>query len=511
MITSYFPKCVAVFALSVLSVGALDTFIAAVYEHAVILPNGTQTPVPKEEALLLMNKNIDVLEKAVKLAARQGAHIIVTPEDGIYGWVFTRETIYPYLEDIPHPEVNWIPCRDPQRFGHTPVQERLSCLAKDNSIYVVANIGDKKPCNASDPECPPDGRYQYNTDVVFDSEGRLVARYHKYNLFAPEVQFDFPKDSEFVTFDTPFGKFGIFTCFDIFSHDPAVVVVNEFQVDSVLYPTAWYNTLPLLSAVPFHSAWARAMRVNLLAANTHNTSMHMTGSGIYAPEAVKVYYYDMETESGQLMLSELKSRPRRETTYPAAVDWSAYARGIKPFPSEQPDFPGMIYFDEFTFTELQKNTGNYTVCQKDLCCHLTYQMSEKRTDEMYALAAFDGLHTVEGQYYLQICTLLKCQTTELRTCGEPAGSAFTRFEEFSLSGTFGTSYVFPQLILSGSQLAPERHYEVSQDGRLRSRGGAPLPVLVMALYGRVFEKDPPRLGQGPGKLQRPPSLAPFQD
>uniref|UniRef100_A0A8C8YE23 Vanin 3 n=1 Tax=Panthera leo TaxID=9689 RepID=A0A8C8YE23_PANLE len=114
MITSYFPKYVALFAICVLCVGALDTFIAAVYEHAVILPNRTETPVSKEEALLLMNKNIDVLENAVKLAARQGAHIIVTPEDGIYGWVFTRETIYPYLEDIPDPEVNWIPCTDPQ-------------------------------------------------------------------------------------------------------------------------------------------------------------------------------------------------------------------------------------------------------------------------------------------------------------------------------------------------------------------------------------------------------------
>ncbi|XP_031535908.2 vascular non-inflammatory molecule 3 isoform X3 [Vicugna pacos] len=402
MIISYFPKYVAVLALFVLSVSALDTFIAAVYEHAVILPNRTETPVSKEETLLLMSKNIDVLEKAIKLAARKGAHIIVTPEDGIYGWVFTRETIYPYLEDIPDPEVNWIPCRDPQRFGHTPVQERLSCLAKNNSIYVVANIGDKKPCSASDPQCPPDGRYQYNTDVVFDSEGRLVARYHKYNLFAPEIQFDFPKNSEFVTFDTPFGKFGIFTCFDIFSHEPAVVVVEEFQVDSVVYPTAWYNTLPLLSAVPFHSAWARAMGVNLLAANTHNTSMHMTGSGIYAPDAVKVYHYDMETESGQLMLSELKSWPRRETISPAAVDWSAYARAVKPFSSEQLNFPGMIYFDEFTFTELKRNAGNYTVCQKDLCCHLTYRMSEKRTDEVYALGAFDGLHTVEDMHVTEM-------------------------------------------------------------------------------------------------------------
>ncbi|EFB18234.1 hypothetical protein PANDA_012156 [Ailuropoda melanoleuca] len=135
----------------------------------------------------------------------------------------------------------------------------------------------------------------------------------------------------------------------------------------------------------------------------------------------QVYHYDMETESGQLMLSELKSRPRSEPTYPAAVDWSAYARSVRPFLSEQSNFPGMIYFDEFTFPELKRNTGSDTVCQ-------------------------------------QICTLLKSQTTDLRTCGESVGSAFTKFEEFSLGGTFAM-----RCFLTGhspsSQLAPERPSE----------------------------------------------------
>lgn len=56
--------------------------------------------------------------------------------------------------------------------------------------------------------------------------------------------------------------------------------------------------------------------------------------------------------------------------------------------------------------------------------------------------------------------MMKCQTTDRTTCGKPVETALTRFDMFSLSGTFGTNYVFPQIVLSGSQLTPESHYEV---------------------------------------------------
>ncbi|XP_006752302.1 pantetheinase-like, partial [Leptonychotes weddellii] len=114
MVTSPLLAFVAVSVFCVLKVSSRDTFIAAVYEHAVILPNASLIPVSREEALALMNRNLDHLEAAITSAANQGAHIIVTPEDGIYGWNFTRETIYPYLEDIPDPGVNWIPCNNPK-------------------------------------------------------------------------------------------------------------------------------------------------------------------------------------------------------------------------------------------------------------------------------------------------------------------------------------------------------------------------------------------------------------
>lgn len=60
-----------------------------------------------------------------------------------------------------------------------------------------------------------------------------------------------------------------------------------------------------------------------------------------------------------------------------------------------------------------------------------------------------GLHSLS-----QICTLLKCKTTGLHTCGDSVETASTRFDMFSLSGTFGTQYVFPEVLLSEIQLAP---------------------------------------------------------
>ncbi|XP_006834784.1 PREDICTED: vascular non-inflammatory molecule 2 [Chrysochloris asiatica] len=487
MIRSSFPTSVAVFALLILNVGAKDTFIAAVYEHAVILPDKTETPVSEEDAFLLMNRNIDMLENAIKQAAKQGAQIIVTPEDALYGWNFSRETIFPYLENIPDPKVNWIPCEEPLRYGHTPVQARLSCLAKTNSIYVLANIGDKKQCNSRDSTCPSNGYYQYNTNVVYNSDGKLVARYHKYHLYQ-ERQFDVPQKPELVTFTTTFGKFGIFTCFDILFHDPAVTLVKDFDVDTILFPTAWMNVLPFLTAIEFHSAWAMGMRVNLLAANIHHVSLNMTGSGIYTPHSPKAYHYDMETTDGKILVSEIESRPRFSPVYPPAINWNAYAKAIKPFPIQKKTFGGLVSRDEFNFTELYESAGNLTVCKNKLCCHLSYHMLGKEENEVYVLGAFTGLHGRRKKEYWQVCTMLKCKTTDLTTCGQPVETASTRFEMFSLSGTFETEYVFPEVLLSKIHLSPGK-FEVLKDGRLVNKNGISGSVLTVSLFGRQYTKD----------------------
>ncbi|XP_029450270.1 vascular non-inflammatory molecule 3 [Rhinatrema bivittatum] len=196
----------------------------------------------------------------------------------------------------------------------------------------------------------------------------------------------------------------------------------------------------------------------------------------------------MESEEGKLLISELNVHPQHSASY-AVVDWKLYASSIKNVSSATNVSSVFIYFDEYIFTELTEDKGNATICQGDLCCHLTYRMVEKRKDEVYALGVFNGLHVVQGQFYLQICTLLKCKTANMTTCGKPVETSSTLFEEFSLSGTFGTNYVFPEVLFSGVHLAPET-FKVLKDGRLISQSSvSSKPLLTVTLYGRWYEKD----------------------
>lgn len=126
------------------------------------------------------------------------------------------------------------------------------------------------------------------------------------------------------------------------------------------------------------------------------------GSGIYAPDGPRPYYYNTETENGHLLVKELSSHPRRSPGYPPAVNWKLYASSIKWLPSNDHYFSGIIYHDLFSFTKLTEPEGNRAICQKDLCCHVSYKMTEKQKDDIYVLGAFDGLQVVEGEYYLQV-------------------------------------------------------------------------------------------------------------
>jgi len=205
----------------------------------------------------------------------KGANIIVFPEDGLFFSQNTRQEVRPFLEEIPNPsnETIYNPCQEPDQYMNSrPILYRLSCLAKKLKIYVVADMGDIQRCNGQ-TDCPSDGFYQFNTAVIFDDNGNLVAKYHKIHLFT-ETYYDLPPKPEMVVIDTPFGRLGVQICFDMIYETPGVYAVENLNVDTILFPTWWFDQLPFLTAAQYQQSWAIINKVNLLASNIHRPEVY---------------------------------------------------------------------------------------------------------------------------------------------------------------------------------------------------------------------------------------------
>lgn len=447
------------------------TFKAAVYEHAVVLPSERTIAVSRATALANMMRNLETYREQAELAGSMAVDILVFPEDGIYGMIMTREAIKPYLEFIPDPKVeNWCPCTAPSRFPDSEVQQYLSCLARNNSFYLVANFGDIQPCDGTtDQGCPTDGHYQFNTDIVYDKTGTLVARYHKETLYG-EPQFDKPPVTEYIYFDTPFGRFGVFTCFDILFHDPAVSLVTKYNVTNIVFPTAWIDALPFLAAIQFHSAFAAGSGVNLLAANIHIPSFGFHGSGIYTPNGALRYYYNDKTNDSRLLTSKVRVLGDNSAT--------------------ESQFNVSIRRDIYTFMALADKQGHLTVCQRSLCCHLEY--AGKSTSERFAFGVLDNLHMSGGSrnYYLQICALLKCASNETNTCEPPTKYSETTFSKINIKGNFSTQTVFPEMLLAdGDGLALSKIGDWKFQNNELEIKRVKRPLISASLLGRIYDYD----------------------
>ncbi|KAM9493461.1 biotinidase [Clarias gariepinus] len=495
-------------------------YTAAVYEHRVHLNPDPKVVVGRNAALQHMNQNLEVFKRQATAAAEQGAQILVFPEDGIHGFNFTRASIAAYLETVPDPvAVKWSPCADPDRFQNTEVLQRLSCMAQKNSLFLVANMPDCQPCNSSvDPLCPADGRYQFNTNVVFSDNGTIVARYHKQNLYF-EAEFDTPPKCEYVTFTTPFaGRFGVFTCFDILFRDPAVTLVEDMGIRQFVFPTAWMNQLPLLAAVQFHRSFSYSAGVTLLAANLRSAAFGMTGSGIYTPWHA-LYHHDIsKSEVGKLLvlrvpvLDPLLLGDAPERARLKLVPFSGFPRvdigkelEVRHFQigsdsefclkedlscnkSSSP-FTSTMMYDKFTLVLLHGKEGNLTACDGSFCCHLLFQrMNSTSEEEMYALGAFKGLHGVHGTYYLEVCALVRCTGLHQESCGGETEYAHTLID-FHLHGTFSTKHVYASVLGSGMILERPDESGWDSDRFYMSRRGMSSGLVTAVLYGRVYEKD----------------------
>lgn len=104
-----------------------------------------------------VEQNIQRAVTGIQSAANQGAQLVVLPE------------YFCLLSPIEHAKQSIA-----EAIGHGPIQSALSEVARDASIWLV---GGTLPIKSDDPS------RVFNTQLVFDPSGGVVARYDKIHLF----------------------------------------------------------------------------------------------------------------------------------------------------------------------------------------------------------------------------------------------------------------------------------------------------------------------------------------
>ena len=141
-------------------------------------------------------ENLDAAGELVARAAQQGAKLVALPE---------------YFCILGMRDTDKVAARE--KDGAGPVQEFLAGTARRHGVWLV---GGSVPLECADP-----GKVR-NSCLIYDAEGRRVARYDKIHLFGLELgaeRFDEGRTIEAGTtpcaIDSPFGRIAVSVCYDV--------------------------------------------------------------------------------------------------------------------------------------------------------------------------------------------------------------------------------------------------------------------------------------------------------
>lgn len=493
-------------------------FRAAVYEHLRI----DRFRDDGDDWRKTIEANLLVYKYVAKVASKNNANVLVFPEDGII--IGRREFIDPSLPELPNPKEltkdNNNPCLHDHYFKDelfTIIRE-LSCIARDNSLYVIANFGTKLTCKLGEKygnqDCPRKGYFALNTDVVLGPDGVFLEQYRKFNLFKPQEVFDKPPSLETTYFDTPYGRFGLITCFDMMFKSPAVDLIEKFHVDTIIFPTWWYDELPSLSAIQFQDGWSARHRVNLLASNIYNRDIGSVGSGIYSAGNDTVYV-GANSEKPKLILATIPARRspdarancKTEDFNPVILDVATSEKIENYVHKNFTVLPSDILY------ALEHGKETKTFCLNKFCCTLDIQVNNLRytnkllDEKRVILLMRNGLRPGYFNWYEQICSIVtltrpldsrSLETTQYSTYG------LLNFEKVTLTGTFQTKYVYPIAAYEVSELIGRSRREFKCDAEddnnscklsyTNFNNDVDKPIYSFGLYGRLYESDEMPIG-----------------
>lgn len=153
------------------------------------------------------------------------------------------------LTFVPDSKDGIIPCLPSETNLYANFLMELSCAARRLHKYLVINLTEKENCSSVqfDPRpCASDDLNIYNTNVVFDREGRVVSRYRKVHVYVENKNTTY--EPEYAIFDTDFGvRFGHFICFDMLFYTPAQELVERFGITDFIFTSLFFSELPFLT------------------------------------------------------------------------------------------------------------------------------------------------------------------------------------------------------------------------------------------------------------------------
>jgi N-carbamoylputrescine amidase len=159
--------------------------------------------------------NLDTAERLVRLAASDGAQVVLLPE--------LFEGPYFCIDQLPQHLVRAAPIE-----GH-PTVERFAALAAELGIVLPVNVYEQA------------GQARFNTVVMVDADGSLLGRYRKSHIpdgpgYTEKYYFS-PGDTGFRAWRSAHGTIGIGICWDQWFPEAARAMALA-GAEVLLYPTA---------------------------------------------------------------------------------------------------------------------------------------------------------------------------------------------------------------------------------------------------------------------------------
>ncbi|XP_015919949.2 pantetheinase-like isoform X2 [Parasteatoda tepidariorum] len=451
-------------------------------------------------------ENLNTYQLAADQASFHAVDIIVFPEGMLFTAIndfSTNRTVLidTIANDIPNPaNGDFNPCDQEEDFKDHFLLRILSCMAKSNEFYVVANMVDYKLCrnnddtsdknattNCSDKsECPEDGFYLYNTNVVFNREGKLVARYYKKHLYN-EPAMNPTKCYQNGNFETDFGNFTTFISFDILFKG-AIEAVQQKYVDNLALSTNWHDQTPFfLFAHVLGQSYSLFNQINTLGANAHVPGKGSLGSGIFSVINGTLMATHQPDAQTKLLISNVPKFPKNYTatshdlmrkryhlvnnTFVAAplldeikLHDLCEEKYVGPVNNTNEDYrcqsPNLA---DFKFKKLLKVNDTIDLCSNLFCCSLVYKAFSMNEDYFLAVEALNVTIYNMSHFYSESCFLARCKLKSNNTCSSLFLNSETIFEEVTLKGNFTQKFIFPTSVDSSVRLTRKEKW--SFDGK----------------------------------------------